>query len=198
LIVDVRRAAELLRRGELVAYPTETVYGLGVDATSRPALARLRAAKGQEADRGLSVLVAEVAHLGRLAPDLPARARRIAERFWPGPVTLVVPEFDARLRAVATRRGVGFRCSPHPTAAALARAFGEPIVSTSCNRSGEEPCRTAAEVESVFGADLAVAVGDDSGGSPPSTVVAVLADGGLELLREGAIPFDRIEKEYDA
>jgi L-threonylcarbamoyladenylate synthase len=198
LIVDVRRAAELLRQGELVAYPTETVYGLGVDATSGAALARLRAAKGREAERGLSVLVAEVADLERFAPELPARARRLAERFWPGPLTLVVRAFDARLGAVATPRGVGFRCSSHATAAALARAFGRPIVSTSCNRSGAEPCRTASEVETVFGAELAVAVGDDAGGAMPSTVVAIGADGGLELLREGAVPFDRIDEEYDA
>jgi L-threonylcarbamoyladenylate synthase len=198
LIVGVRRAAELLRRGDLVAYPTETVYGLGVDATSRAALSSLRAAKGREADRGLSVLVAGIADLERYAPEIPERARRLAERLWPAPVTLVVPGCDARLRAVATEWGVGFRCSSHATAAALARAFGGPIVSTSCNRSGAEPCRTAAEVETVFGADLAVAIGDDAGGAAPSTVVAVRADGGLELLREGAIPFDRIEKEHDA
>ena len=194
----IKEAAGLIRKGRLVAFPTETVYGLGADATSGAALERLRAVKGREADRGLSVLVAEVADLERFAPGLPARARRLAERFWPGPLTLVVRAFDARLGAVATRRGVGFRCSSHATAAALARACGRPIVSTSCNRSGAEPCRTAAEVETVFGAELAVAVGDDSGGALPSTVVAIAADAGLELLREGAVPFDRIDEEYEA
>jgi L-threonylcarbamoyladenylate synthase len=197
LIIDLERAVELLRGAELVAYPTETVYGLGADATSGAALARLRAAKGREPERGLSVLVADPATLERLAPKLPERARRIAERFWPGPVTLVVPGCDARLDAVATGRGVGFRCSSHPTAAALARSFGGPIVSTSCNRSGQEACRTAAEVEAVFGAELALALGGDAGGSPPSTVVAVGADGSLEVLREGAVPFERIREEPD-
>lgn len=186
-VVDVERAARLVLEGQVVAYPTETVYGLGVDAGSDTALERLYALKGRDAAKGVAVLVSGVDELAERVPDLPVAARRLAELHWPGPLTLVLPAvgFDS----VHSERGVGFRCSPHPTAVALLRATGRPLVSTSCNRSGSEPCRTAGEVERTFGAELCVAGGEPAGGAPPSTVVAVAANGALELLREGAIPF---------
>jgi L-threonylcarbamoyladenylate synthase len=198
VIVPVERAAALLERGELVAYPTETVYGLGADAGSAGALERLLAAKGRERERGVSVLVSDTRALCCLAPELPARALRIAERFWPGPLTLVVACADARLSGVASERGVGFRCSPQPTAAALVRALGRPVASTSCNKSGDSPCCSAADVEAVFGCDLAIAGGEAAGGAAPSTVIAVTPDGGVELLREGDLPLERILEETRA
>ena len=194
MIVPVSEAARLLAAARVLAYPTETVYGLGADPRSAPALERLRALKGLGEQRGVSLLVADLAALQALAPDLPNRARCLAERFWPGPLTLVVHVADPELGSVATSRGVGFRCSPNPTAAALARAFGRPIVSTSCNRSGEPPCRDAQAVERVFGAGLPVAGGDPCGDLPPSTVVAVAPDGSLELLREGALAAAALEE----
>jgi L-threonylcarbamoyladenylate synthase len=194
LIVDVEEATETLRKGGVVADPTETVYGLGADGTSRTAVERLLALKGRGGERGLSVLVSGGADLERWA-DPPAVALRLATRFWPGPLTLVVPAAPERLAAVATERGVGFRCSPHPTAAALAKRLGRPVVSTSCNPSGEEACRTAEEVERRFGPELPIAGGEPAGGLPPSTVVAVSADGRLELLREGATPFGDVLAE---
>jgi L-threonylcarbamoyladenylate synthase len=192
MIVDVESAASLLARARVVAYPTETVYGLGADASSGEALERLHALKGRELRQGLSVLVTDLEALQRLAPRLPEQARALAERFWPGPLTLVVPVDDPRFDRIRTERGVGLRCSSHPTAAALARAAPCPVVSTSCNPSGAAPCRSAAEVERVFGADLEIVEGGAAGGLEPSTVVAVGADGGLELLREGAVPFTEI------
>lgn len=188
MIVGVAEAARALCDARVVAYPTETVYGLGADPRSARGLKRLRALKGLPEARGVSLLVADLAALEGFAPELPERARRLAERFWPGPLTLVVPVADEALAPVATAHGVGFRCSSHATAAALARAFAGPIVATSCNRSGEAPCTDAADVERVFGAELPVAGGGPCGGLPPSTVVAVARDGTLELLREGALP----------
>lgn len=192
--VDVETAARLLLDGQVVAYPTETVYGLGADAASGEALARLYALKGREAAKGVSVLVSGVDELERRVPGLPAAARRLALRHWPGPLTLVLPVPEGELEAVRSARGVGFRCSPHPTAAALLRATGRPLVSTSCNRSGAEPCRTAVEVESAFGTGLCVAGGEPAGGAAPSTVVGFDAGGALELLREGAIPLSELQE----
>jgi hypothetical protein len=94
---------------------------------------------------------------------------------------------------VATPLGVGFRCSPQPTAAALARAARHPVVSTSCNRTGEPPAGNAAEVEAAFGPQLAVLGGEPASGLAPSTVVAVSAAGALQLLRAGAIDFAALE-----
>jgi L-threonylcarbamoyladenylate synthase len=189
VIVGVDEAVDRLARGELVAYPTETVYALGADAFLARALESLLAAKGRVADRGLSVLVRDAAALAEHARPLPAAAARLAARFWPGPLTLVVAVADPRFAVVATPLGVGFRCSPQPSAAALARAAPAPVVSTSCNKSGDPPCTTAAEVEACFGGGLAVLGGEPATGLSPSTVVAVAADGALSLLRAGALDF---------
>ena len=188
MIVARADAVARLARGELVAYPTETVYALGADAFSPAALERLLESKGRAAERGLSVGIRDAAALAQLVPDLPAAARRLAARFWPGPLTLVVRVADPAFVAVATPLGVGFRCSPQPSAAALARAAPHPIVATSANRSGEPPARTAAEVEACFGPELAILGGEPASGLAPSTVVAVRSDGSLELLRAGDLP----------
>jgi L-threonylcarbamoyladenylate synthase len=192
VLVSLADAVTRLARGELVAYPTETVYALGADAFQASALERLLDAKGRAADRGLSLLIRDAAELRRISPELPAAAARLAQRFWPGPLTLVVPVADPAFAAVATPLGVGFRCSPQPNAAALARAAPHPVVSTSCNRSGEPPCLRAAEVEAAFGRELAILGGEPASGLAPSTVVAVGADGALRLLRAGDLAFDEL------
>lgn len=194
MIVSIAEAVRLLRAGEVVAYPTETVYGLGVDALSGAAVARLRRLKGRVPEQGLSVLVASLAELERWAPDLPARARRLAQSLWPGPLTLVLPLPPGPLDAVATAHGVGFRCSPQPTAAALVAALGSPLVSTSANRSGETPCRSAAQVHDCFGSELAIAGGEDAGAEAPSTVVALGPDRVLTILREGPISAQKLSE----
>jgi L-threonylcarbamoyladenylate synthase len=194
VIVSVEEAVARLARGELVAYPTETVYALGADAHQPRALEALLDAKGRSAERGLSVLIPDAAALARIAAPLPAAAARLAARFWPGPLTLVVPVADPRLAEVATPLGVGFRCSPQPNAAALAGAAGVPVVSTSCNKSGAPPCADAREVEAAFGRRLAVLGGEPAGGLPPSTVVSVSAAGALRLLRAGALDFAELER----
>jgi L-threonylcarbamoyladenylate synthase len=188
LIVEVDEAARLLSAGRVVAYPTETVFGLGADVFEPRALEALRALKGRDPDRGLSVLVRDLSALERWLSDIPETARLLAGRFWPGPLTLVLPVGDlAVFSGVATELGVGFRCSSHPTAAQLARLVARPIASTSCNRSGEEPCGSACEVRQRFGPELPIASGH-AGGLPPSTVAGISPAGELRILREGAIP----------
>jgi L-threonylcarbamoyladenylate synthase len=192
VIVAVEQAARCVRAGGVVAYPTETVYGLGANATLPDAVARVRALKGRDDGRGLSVLVQDLDDAERFLGELPPLARRLGLRFWPGPLTLVVPARAARLASVATEHGVGLRCSSHPTAAALVRAAGCPILSTSCNRTGQPPCTCAEDVERAFGPALPVAGGERAGGAPPSTVVAVTQGGELRVLREGAVARARL------
>ncbi|MFQ5513684.1 MAG: L-threonylcarbamoyladenylate synthase [Myxococcota bacterium] len=187
MIVSLEEAARRLRGGEVVAYPTETVYALGVDATSAEAVRRVLELKGRDPSRVLPVLITGLDAVESWVPELPACAERLARRFWPGPLTLVIGPARRQLATVADRGRVGFRCSPHPTAAALARSTGCPLVATSCNRSGAPPCRDIHEVENLFGATFPVAGGAPAGARPPSTVLAVSADGTLELLREGAL-----------
>jgi L-threonylcarbamoyladenylate synthase len=195
LIVEVGEAVERLSRGDVVAYPTETVYGLGVDAGSEQALDRLFRLKGRDPVQALSVLVHDLDHLAGVVPDLPATARTLAERFWPGPLTLVVIAPASQLSRVSSPHGVGFRCSSHPVARALARQSDRHVVSTSCNRSGQPPCSSAEAVEAVFGTDLPIVGGGAAGGGTPSTVVAVSPNGKVELLREGEVPYAKLLKE---
>ena len=134
----IERAAEILRAGGLVAFPTETVYGLGADAASPAAVAALYAAKGRPR---FNPLIAHVASLEAALREaaLPEAAQRLAERFWPGPLTLVAPALETGSVCELARAGlpsVALRLPAHPVARALIEAFGGPIVAPSANRSG--------------------------------------------------------------
>jgi len=189
--LSLEAALERVAQGGLVAFATETSWGLGADASSDAALARLRAWKGREAAKPVSVLVADGADLARLGARLSPAAERLARAFWPGPLTLVV-RCDAKLAdGVAGPGGaVGLRCSPHPVAGALAalaaaRRLG-PLTATSLNRAGAPDCRTRAQAEACAGAEIPLVAGADAGGGLPSSVVDVT---GAEpvVLREGAV-----------
>src|SRR5262245_54216506 len=126
---DVPRAAETLRSGGLVAFPTETVYGLGGDAASPPALRRLYAGKGRPPSHPVIVHVARVEQLDGLAADVPDVARTLAQAFWPGPLTLVVRRRPGAVADEVTggRETVGVRVPNHPLALALLDAFGDAV-----------------------------------------------------------------------
>jgi len=175
-------AAEALRRGEVVAYPTETVYGLGVDPRSPEAVARLFDVKGRAQDQPVLLIIAEPEGVEQIA-HVSAAARRCIDGFWPGPLTLVLPAKGAFPPGVQAPDGtVAVRCPAHPAARAIARAFGGPITSTSANRAGAPPAprAAAAALDGVF----CVLDGGDLPPSAPSTVYAPDRD---EILREGAI-----------
>ncbi|HZY90824.1 MAG TPA: L-threonylcarbamoyladenylate synthase, partial [Gemmataceae bacterium] len=134
----IARAAAALRAGGLVAFPTETVYGLGANALDAAAVDRIFAAKGRPAHNPLIVHVADEAAARAVAGEWPATASRLAARFWPGPLTLVVPK-AAAVPAVVTAGGptVAVRVSAHPVALALLRAAGVPVAAPSANRSAQ-------------------------------------------------------------
>lgn len=188
-------AVARLCAGELVAFPTETVWGLGADASSPAATARLRRWKGRGAEQPVAVLVPDLAALASLGIALPAPAQRLAAAFWPGPLTLVVPAAPGRFAPGVAREdgAVGLRCSPHPTAAALAAALLQagagPLTATSLNRHGAPPARTRAEAAALCaGADaiLCLDAGPDAGAGAPSTVVDCSGPRPV-VLRAGAI-----------
>ena len=180
--VSVERAIERVVAGELVAYPTETVWGLGADARSAEALARLRAFKGRDADKPISLLVTGADALPDLGARLSPAAERLARAFWPGPLTLVLPcSGVASLAGVAREDGaVAFRCSSHPVARALAtearnRGVG-PLTATSLNESGAPGALTRDEAARICGEGPgapALVAGPDAGGEPSSSVVDV-------------------------
>jgi L-threonylcarbamoyladenylate synthase len=192
----IAAAARVLGDGGLVAFPTETVYGLGADATNGTAVARLYAAKGRPAINPLIVHVADAdtaRHLARFDDD----AARLAAAFWPGPLTLVLPKTDDCPVADLATAGldtVAVRMPDHPIARALIEAFGRPVVAPSANRSGHVSPTSAAHVEADLGGriDLIVDGGPTTVGVE-STIVACLS-GRATLSRPGGVPREAIEK----
>ncbi|HLX05488.1 MAG TPA: L-threonylcarbamoyladenylate synthase [Candidatus Binatus sp.] len=176
-----------LKAGELVVYPTETFYAIGADAFSAIALRRLFEVKEREPGRPVGLIAADTAMAFSVAREIPIDARRLADAFWPGPLTLVLPARDSIAPELAGPNGVGVRVSPNPVARALSAGIGRPITATSANLSGEAPASTLEEARSGLGEKVKVYLeGGKLMASAPSTVVAV-NDTGWKMVRLGAI-----------
>ena len=176
-------AAEALLRGEVVAYPTETVYGLGVDPFSERALEQLFSVKGRDRAKPVLLIVAGIEDLAKVAAGFSDRAAAYAEAFWPGPLSLLLPASPG-LASGVTAGGdtVCVRCPACAVARDLCAAVGGAVTSTSANRSGEDPARRLDE------ADLpGVAIGLDGGPLAPSAPSTVLDPETGEILRHGAV-----------
>ena len=193
---EIARAAALLRAGGLVAFPTETVYGLGANALDPAAVDRIFAAKGRPDTSPLIVHVASVELANDLASNWSAGAEKLARKFWPGPLTLVVrkhPEIPDRVTAGLDT--VGLRIPSHPIALDLIRAAGVPIAAPSANRFGELSPTTADHVRAALGDAVAMVL--DGGPSTVGIESTVLSLAGPEavLLRPGTISQADIESE---
>jgi len=184
---ELKAAVSALCRGQVVAFPTETYYGLAVDALDEAALARLFAVKGRAADKASALLVADRAMIDALCAFVPPKAEQLMAAFWPGPLTLVLPARPGLPAAIVDAGYVALRISPHPVAHALVAAFGRPITATSANLAGAAPARTADEVRAgLLPQSLFVLDGGPTPGGPPSTLVRV-TQAGSQVLRRGAI-----------
>lgn len=188
-------AAQMLREGRLVAFPTETVYGLGGDATSDAAVAAIFATKGRPQFNPLIVHVGDIEAASRLA-DLSDRATRLAERFWPGPLTLVIPRSQTctvSWLATAGLETIALRCPAHGVAQALLQAFGRPIAAPSANPSGCVSPTTAFHVDEGLGDKVAMIL--DAGPALlglESTIIG-LAGPHPTMLRPGSVTRAEIE-----
>jgi L-threonylcarbamoyladenylate synthase len=181
-----------LQAGELVVYPTETFYAIGADACSSIALRRLFGVKRREPERPVGLTAADTLMAFSVAREVPADARRLADAFWPGPLTLVLPARDEIAPELAGPGGVGVRVSPNPIARALSAGIGRPITATSANLSGDAPARTLDEARARLGEKVKVYLeGGKLTASNPSTVVAVNASG-WKMLRVGAVSESQI------
>lgn len=184
----IARAVELLSRGEVVGIPTDTVYGLASDAYNALAAEKVFALKRRRSSAPLLLLVNSVEMALSCMSRTPELFHRLATKFWPGPLTIVVPaagRIPEQITAGSTT--IGLRLPRSAIAAALIDALGRPITASSANRSGEPECRTARAVEAVFGGELPLILdGGTSSSDLPSTVVS-LVHGSLKLLREGVI-----------
>ncbi len=185
---EIERATALLNAGELVAFPTETVYGLGADAANAAAVARIFAAKGRPRTHPLIVHFSGLAEARTWAAEVPEAATRLAEAFWPGPLTLVLPK-AARVPEAVTggQASIALRAPAHPVARALLAAFGRGIAAPSANRYGRISPTRARDVRDELGARVAMVLdGGDCEVGLESTIVACLG-GRVTLLRPGSI-----------
>ncbi len=191
---DIARAAALLKAGDLVAFPTETVYGLGADARNDRAVAGIFEAKGRPQFNPLIVHVASLADAEAIA-DFPDDALRLADAFWPGPLTLVLPlKADAGISPLVTAGlpSVAIRMPAHPVARALLAAFGGPVAAPSANPSGKVSPTRAAHVMDGLGDRIAAVVdGGPCEVGLESTIVGLT--GAPALLRPGGLPAEAIE-----
>jgi L-threonylcarbamoyladenylate synthase len=189
----IAAAVEVLRDGGVVAFPTDTLYGLAVDPRNADAVDRLFALKTR--DRNVAVpLVASDFEQAAMAGEFGPRERRVADVFWPGPVSMVIPARRAIARAVlGGGRTIAIRVPAHAVARELAAAFGFSVTATSANTAGQPPAASAdAVVLALPDVDLLLDGGDAPGGAP-STIVAFDNDGPV-LLRAGVVAWDRVIK----
>ena len=183
---SLRLAWDILRQGGLVAFPTDTVYGVGALAFNGAAVESIYAAKDRPLEKAIPILVADPADLAKVTLTVPEMAARLAARFWPGPLTLVVPKHPDLPEAVSATSTVGVRLPDHPVAQSLLRLTG-PMAVTSANLSGQPSPSTAEEVFTQLGGRIALILdGGKTLGGVPSTLVDCT---GLEpqILREGPI-----------
>ncbi len=189
---EIARAAQILRAGGLVAFPTETVYGLGADASSAAAVALLYAVKRRPAGHPVIIHFATPESAFSFSREVPAAARKLAERFWPGPLTLVLKRSSkAKDFVTGGQDSVGLRVPSHPVAQALLREFGGGVAAPSANLFGNVSATTAAHVRGELNVDLVL----DGGASQVGIESAIVDLSGAEpvLLRPGSISKAQLE-----
>jgi len=187
----LRSAARFLRDGRVVAFPTDTLYGLAVDPRNTAAVLRLYELKGRAETSALTLIAADVSQAEQCA-SFGGKGRALADAWWPGPLTIVATATSAVAREVlAGGNTVGVRVPDHAIARALAQTFGFCITATSANRSGEPPAVTATDVLAALPDVDCVIDGGPTPGGAPSTMVEAREDG-PRLIREGAIAWDRV------
>lgn len=191
----IAQAAERLRAGGVVAFPTETVYGLGADARNGEAVRRVFAIKGRPADHPLIVHLAESSQLDAWAREVPEAARRLVDRFWPGPLTVVLRARDDVPRGVTGGQdSVALRAPNHPVALALLRAFGDGLAAPSANRFGALSPTAAWHVRGALGMQVdQILDGGPCRYGLESTIVSLL-DGRPRVLRPGALPLSALRE----
>ena len=196
LDIDVEEAVRILRSGGVVVFPTDTLYGLGADAFSIRALERIFTIKLRPAEASLPLLVSCWDQVATVARQTPESAHRLARRFWPGPLTLVLPKAEQLpLRVTGGKDTVAVRMPDHPVALEIIRRLDRPITGTSANRSGQQDSLDYKTVKAELGKDVDYIV--QSGPQPkgaPSTVIDLTTEFPT-LLRQGALPMDEILRE---
>lgn len=191
----IQQAIDALGRGEIVAIPTDTVYGVAASLDHPGAIDQVYAAKGRDAGKALPVLVDGLDRISEYATGDVTIARRLARAFWPGALTIVVPASDRVPWGIHRGAGtVGLRMPDDRIALSVIAACGGALAVTSANLSGRSEARSAGEVQATLGDHLSVIVdGGEATGGVPSTVVDLTRDG-MRILRQGAIALEDLER----
>ena len=183
----VPRAAAVIEAGGLVILPTDTVYGVAADLWQPDAVQALYDAKRRPPDRAIPILLADPEHIETVAQSVPDAARRLADAFWPGPLTIVVPKRPNVPQIVSSLPTIGVRIPPHAGTRGVIRARGGAPAVARANPSAEPPALTAQEAAAALGDDIALVLdGGPCPGGTPSTVVDV-SGGDLRILRAGPL-----------
>ena len=189
------RAAAIIRSGGLLGIPTETVYGLGADALNEDACRRIYEAKGRPQDNPLIIHIADISWLSRYCRDIPPAAYALARRFWPGPLTMILPKQDCvPMRTTGGLDTVGIRCPDHPLTLEIIRRAGVPIAAPSGNTSGRPSPTTAQHmVEDMWGKIDGIADGGPCGVGVESTIIDLTCTP-PRLLRPGGLPLEDLKE----
>ncbi|TET41979.1 MAG: threonylcarbamoyl-AMP synthase [Dehalococcoidia bacterium] len=193
---EIEKGVKILRKGGVIAFPTDTVYGLGADAFNPTAVERIYEIKDRPKHRQLPLLIADVERLATLAEPIPEIAWFLARQFWPGGLTLVLPKTDSLPAYLASGSTIAVRVPNHPVCLALIQHLGNPIIGTSANISGQPAALTAEEVGQQLGGKIDFIInGGKCPGGKESTVVDITRESPI-ILRQGIIPSDEIDKAY--
>jgi len=193
-VEDFYPAIEALTRGDVIVFPTETLYGLGADALSEAAVDRVLSLKGRKADNPISVLVANQSMLRTLVTGIPPAAQQLMNRYWPGPLTLVLPGRTGIPKPLKNASGgVAVRISSQPIATLLVKALGRPVTATSANPSGKEPARTLEEAKTYFADQIHIYVDGGTMTSKSGSTVLEVMGNRTRIIREGEISAFELE-----
>jgi len=192
---QIRQALEALHDGELIVFPTETLYGIGCDALNPAAVEKLCQIKKRPAGKPLAVILGDASMVKQLTGDFSAAASQLADAFWPGPLTLVVPARPGLPDAIVGDQTIGLRVSSDPVAARLSRELGRPICAPSANPTGLPPAPGARGARAYFDKDVAVYLDDGPRDGEASSVV--IPGPPLEILRAGPISEEALRRQLD-
>jgi L-threonylcarbamoyladenylate synthase len=193
---ELNKGVEILQKGGVIAFPTDTVYGLGADAFNPTAVERIYEIKNRPKYQQFPLLIADIERLVSLAEPIPEIAWFLARRFWPGGLTLVLPKTDSLPAYLASRPTIAVRIPNHPACQALIQHLGNPIIGTSANISDQPSALTAEEVAQQLGGKIDLIInGGKCPGGKESTIVDVTREAPV-ILRQGIIPSNEIHKAY--
>jgi L-threonylcarbamoyladenylate synthase len=187
-------AVAALRRGDVIVFPTETLYGLGADALNFTAVEKVFHLKGRDPSNPFPVLVADRAMLKSLVDKVPPIAEKLMERFWPGPLTLVLPaRKDIPRSLVNSTGGIGVRISSQPIATAIATMLGRPITATSANPSGQPGAQSVTQAQNYFAGKIDIFVDGGTLTSAAGSTVAAVTEQKIKIIRAGEISISQLQ-----